>query len=137
MRFKLIDRVVEAGPDRAVGEKLVSLAEEYLYDHFEGYPVLPGVLMIEAMVEAARVSLERRLGPPGRRYVVGRVRAMKYGAFVRPGETLRVEVEVSGEGDDGAIDFKGSGRLLGSDGAERQTAVSGRFSMRPIRRGDA
>ena len=48
MHFTLIDRVLERTDDRLVAIKLVSAAEEYLQDHFPTFPVLPGVLMIEA-----------------------------------------------------------------------------------------
>ena len=54
MRFILLDRVreLEAGK-RIVAEKALSLAEEYLADHFPTFPVLPGVLMVEALVQSA------------------------------------------------------------------------------------
>jgi len=53
MKFGLIDRIVELEPGRRiVALKAVSLAEEYLADHFPTFPVLPGVLMLEALVEA-------------------------------------------------------------------------------------
>ena len=54
MKFGLIDRIVElARGERIVAVKAVSLAEEYLADHFPTFPVLPGVLMLEGMAEAA------------------------------------------------------------------------------------
>ena len=49
MRFSLIDAIIEQSPDRIVAVKQVSLAEEYLADHFPSFPVLPGVMMIEAI----------------------------------------------------------------------------------------
>ena len=54
MRFILVDRIseLEAGR-RIVAHKALSLAEEYLADHFPKFPVLPGVLMLEAMVQAS------------------------------------------------------------------------------------
>ena len=54
MRFHLVDRVLELEPgERIVAIKNLSLAEEYLADHFPGFPVMPGVLMLEAMTQAA------------------------------------------------------------------------------------
>lgn len=132
MRFDLVDRVLEATDTRIVTLKQISGAEEYLQDHFPSFPVLPGVMMLEAMVQAAR----RLCGPkaPGTRLVLGRVRALKYGRFVRPGFVLRVEVNVQGT-DQGEFDLRGEGRLLdpaGAPGAELPVAVSGRFMLRPV-----
>jgi 3-hydroxyacyl-[acyl-carrier-protein] dehydratase len=132
MHFNLIDAVVEQSPTRIVTHKHVSNAEEYLQDHFPGYPVLPGVMMLEAMVQAAR----RLAGPTQTPLVLGQVRALKYGAFVRPGSTLRVTVDLHKQLDSGAIEFKGEANLLTNlDGAsEPKVAVSGRFTLRPVRR---
>jgi 3-hydroxymyristoyl/3-hydroxydecanoyl-(acyl carrier protein) dehydratase len=91
--------------------------------------VLPGVFMVEAMVQAARRLLEGR----GRgRMVLGGVRALRYGSFVRPGESLRVEVVVDREQGDGEVSFRGTGTVIRSDGTS-ETAVSGRFTMRARR----
>lgn len=54
MRFTLIDRVISIEPGQQItAVKTVSLSEEYLQDHFPRFPVLPGVLMLEAMTQAA------------------------------------------------------------------------------------
>lgn len=157
MHFSLIDRVLESGPDRLVAIKLVSSAEEYLQDHFATFPVLPGVLMLEAMVQAARELVERESAahnaahaalssrpPHPPRLVLGSVRALKYGSFVPPGSTLRVEVERTKALDQGVVEFKGIGKVLhptstaASDAKQMAdidppTAVSGRFTLRPVR----
>lgn len=133
MRFDLVDRVLESGDAHIVTLKQISGAEEYLQDHFPGYPVLPGVMMLEAMVQAGRRLCEGRA--PGVRLVLGKVRALKYGRFVRPGFSLRVEVRLAGaEGHE--FDLKGEGRLLDpAVGAaeELPVAVAGRFVLRPAR----
>lgn len=134
MRFRLIDSVLEASEDRVVAVKQVTAAEEYLQDHFPTFPVLPGVFMVEAMAQAARALLERR--GLGERFAIGSVRAVKYGAFVRPGETLRVEViALSGPDNAGAFEFRGAGTVLAAGemaGPESRNAVSGRFTLRPV-----
>lgn len=131
MHFDLVDRVLEHSPDRIVTIKNVTAAEEYLQDHFPQFPVLPGVLMVESLVQAARRLLEGRPETANTRLVLGGVRALKYGSFVRPGETLRVEVTLHKANPDGTFDMKGEGTV--SRGAEPDTAVSGRFTMRPMR----
>jgi len=136
MKFDLVDQVLEVSRDRIVAVKGVSLAEEYLADHFPAFPVLPGVLMIEVMVQAARrLAAERS----AERLVLGEIRAIKFGAMVRPGDSLRVTVTLIGDAPDGALPFKGIGEVLRRSAhatdadAAPDTAVSGRFTLRPIR----
>jgi 3-hydroxyacyl-[acyl-carrier-protein] dehydratase len=132
MRFNLVDAIIEREANRIVTIKHISMAEEYLQDHFPTFPVLPGVMMLEAMVQAARTLIKDEQGGP---YVLGRVRALKYGTFMAPGTTLRVEITLAGRLDDGSFDFKGEGRKLASspgEGLPDLTAVSGRFSLRRI-----
>lgn len=136
MHFRLVDQVLERSAERAVTLKNVSLAEEYLQDHFPGFHVLPGVFMLEALVQSARVVLSERIGAPRGRMVLGEVRALKYGSFVRPGDGLRCEVTLDKIHDDGRVSFKGVGVVLRSAdraAGDPDTAVSGRFTMRPVR----
>ena len=130
MKFTLVDQMLECGPDRAVAVKNVTASEEYLADHFPSFPVLPGVFMLEAMVQAARSVLEQH---GCQRMMLGEVGALRYGTFVRPGESLKVEVELVKTTDE-TFSFKGTGvRLcIGAD-QEPATAVSGRFTMRAAR----
>ncbi|MGC8553857.1 MAG: 3-hydroxyacyl-ACP dehydratase FabZ family protein, partial [Phycisphaerae bacterium] len=54
MQFTLVDRLLELDPGKSiVMTKQVSMAEEYLADHFPRFPVLPGVLMLEAAIQAS------------------------------------------------------------------------------------
>ena len=139
MKFQLIDTVVTREPERIVALKQVTMAEEYLADHFPTFPVLPGVLMLEAMVQAARDMLGDR---GDKRLVLGEVRAMKYGTFVRPGDTLYVDVSLHRASDDGSYACRGTATVRraeaggageGGGSGDRETAVSGRFTMRSIR----
>lgn len=138
MHFCLLDRIIERSDDRIVTIKQVTASEEYLQDHFPAFPVLPGVFMVESLVQAGRALLTHRPESAAQRMVLGGVRAVKYGSFVRPGETLRVEVTLAKANPDGTYDFKGEGTVVragaGEEGGETpQVAVSGRFSLRPIR----
>ena len=131
MKFDLIDRVLDQSPQRIVAVKHVSLAEEYLADHFPTFPVLPGVLMIETLVQAARRMLASR---GDARLVLGEVQALRFGSFVRPGEALQVEVALHKALEDGVFLCRGTGRVRRfAAGEPGETAVSGRFTMRPIR----
>jgi len=136
MHFDLVDHIVEIGDERIVTLKQVSAAEEYLLDHFPSFPVLPGVLMLEAMVQAARRLLVRT-NPDADRFVLGVARNIKYGSFVRPGDTLRVEVSVPSltPDDAGAIDCRGQCMVLrpGESADAARVSISGRFSVRPPR----
>ncbi len=130
MHFSLIDRVLERSDDRLVSIKMVSNAEEYLQDHFPTFPVLPGVMMIEALVQASRELLSG--GDASQRWVLSEVRALKYGSFVKPGQTLRAEVQVQKRGEEGSVTIKALGTRQ-SEGEEDAIAVSGRLVLRPAR----
>ncbi len=140
MHFDLIDAVVEKTAERAVTIKNVSSAEEYLQDHFPTFPVLPGVMMLEAMVQAGRRMLEDQ-SAGDMPLVLGKVRALKYGKFVKPGHTLRVEVERLKDPGDGTFDLRGEVILIdpatlsntGDPQTPRAVAASGRFTLRPAR----
>lgn len=135
MHFSMVDRVLERSPDRIVTLKQVTRAEEYLLDHFATYPVLPGVFMLESMVQAARLLAEGEREPGEAPMVLGRVRALKYGTFVRPGYAIRVEIDRTARADGGLQEFKGVVRLLDPavPGVETTTACTGRFGLRPAR----
>ncbi len=133
MKFDLIDCVLEQSHDRIVAIKHVTLAEEYLADHFPTFPVLPGVMMVETMAQAARRMLADRGDP---RLVLGEVKAVRFSSFVRPGESLEIEVQLRRQLEDGGYLCNGTGRIRrhGTAPSSCETAVSGRFTMRPIRR---
>jgi len=111
MRFTLLDRVVAIEPGKSITAiKTVSLAEEYLADHFPRFPVLPGVFMLEAMTQAAAWTI--RLGEDFAHAVVvlRAARNVKYGDFVEPGRTLTVTAEVLSQ-DERTTKVKASGAV--------------------------
>ena len=127
-----MDNVLEQAPDSIRTLKQVTAAEEYLADHFPGFPILPGVMMLESLAQAARVMLQDQAGEP---LVLGGVKALKYGAMVKPGEALDVRVSlVKGPDSSGTYTCKGTGMVRGGS-LDGETAVSGRFTMRPIHTG--
>ncbi|MDP6601337.1 MAG: polyketide synthase dehydratase domain-containing protein [Phycisphaerales bacterium] len=129
MTFDLVDHVAEQSTDHITTLKHVSPDEEYLADHFPGFPILPGVLMLESFVQAA----SRLLSGGGDRMVLGEVKAVKYGAMVRPGESLRTTVNVLSRADDGSVQCRGKGTVQSQEDGVEQIAVSGRFTVRPAR----
>jgi len=135
MHFAFVDRVLERDSERIVTLKQVSRAEEYLLDHFATYPVLPGVFMLESMVQAARLLAEAEREPSSLPMVLCRVRALKYGTFVRPGFTMRIEVERTARAEGELQEFKGFVPLLdpARPGEPIATACTGRFGLRPAR----
>ena len=134
MHFDLVDAVLEQSDVSIVTLKHVSGAEEYLQDHFSGFPVLPGVMMLEAMVQAGR-----RLASSGRAasappLVLGTVRGLKYGRFVPPGCSLVVRAELGPEGGDGSVEIRATAEVREPDGTmSAQKAASGRLTLRPVR----
>lgn len=130
MHFELVDRVLEQSADRIVTIKHVSAAEEYLQDHFPTFPVLPGVLMLEAMVQAGR-TLANRDRTDSTPLVLSRVRALKYGKFVKPGATLQVRVERARPAANDEHDLKGEVLLIEPGAATPEVACSGRITLRP------
>ncbi len=109
MKFSLIDRVLELDRgQRIVAVKAVSLAEEYLADHFPTFPVLPGVLMLEAMAQAGAWLVRDANGFAEQIILLREARNVTYKSFVKPGQLLRLEVtcrRLAAE----ASDFEGVG----------------------------
>lgn len=95
MRFTLIDHVDSLEPGiRIAARKNLSLAEEYLQDHFPGFPVMPGVLMLEAMTQAGAWLIRATEDFAHSVVVLKEARNVKYGSFVEPGQTLHVTAEI-------------------------------------------
>ncbi len=101
MRFSLVDRIETLEPGVQISAvKNLSMAEEYLADHFPGFPVMPGVLMLEAMTEAGAWLVRVTDDFAHSMVVLAEVRNVKYGQFVQPGETLRILAELVEHGEE-------------------------------------
>ena len=93
--FLMVDKVVEVVPDHsAVGIKNVSAAEPHFQGHFPGRPIMPGVLIIEAMAQTAAVLVVETLGPKaeGKLVYFMSVENARFRKPVVPGDTLRIHV---------------------------------------------
>jgi 3-hydroxyacyl-[acyl-carrier-protein] dehydratase len=91
--FLMIDRVVEMVRNKsAIGVKSVTVNEPFFQGHFPGHPVMPGVLIIEAMAQTAAVLVVETLGPDwaGRVVYFMSVEGAKFRRPVVPGDQLRI-----------------------------------------------
>jgi 3-hydroxyacyl-[acyl-carrier-protein] dehydratase len=123
MKFCLVDHLISIVPAQSiVMAKNISLAEEYLDDHFPGFPVLPGVLMLEASVQAAAWLVRQWDGFAHSLIVLKAVQGIRYGKFVEPGGELRVRADVI-RLDQTSSEFK----IRGSVGAA--TAIQGKIEL--------
>ncbi|MGB2936775.1 MAG: 3-hydroxyacyl-ACP dehydratase FabZ family protein [Phycisphaerae bacterium] len=131
MRFYLVDKILELEPPkRIVAVKNLSLAEEYLADHFPAYPVLPGVMMLEALVQSAAWLVRASTDFEKTLVLMTEARNVRYGSFVRPGGQLVMEVTALEIGAD-ASRFKAVGRC------EDQVAVQTRLTLEHLNVADA
>lgn len=129
MRFNLVDRIleVEAGKRIRVVKNL-TLGEEYLADHFPTFPVMPGVLMLQTLVEAGAWLL--RITEDFRHSVIAlrEVKNVKYGNFLAPGKSLLATAELIEAGDDWAV-FKGKGEVDGNATVSARLTLT-RYNLR-------
>ncbi len=93
--FLLIDRVLELEPGaRAVAEKLISINEPHFAGHFPGNPMMPGVLIVEALAQTGAVAALSLPEHRGKLAVFAGIDECRFRRVVRPGEVLRLEVNV-------------------------------------------
>ena len=92
----LVDRILECDDQkRIVGLKSVTINEPFFQGHFPGFPVMPGVLQLEAMAQTAGILLNRILKTPDRVPYFMSIDKAKFRRVVRPGDQMRIEVEIT------------------------------------------
>jgi len=93
--FMLVDTIEELEEGRrAVGKKCVTYNEPFFAGHFPGEPVMPGVLIIEAMAQVGAVAMLVQPDFKGKTAYMAAIRSAKFKGKVIPGDVLRLEVEI-------------------------------------------
>ncbi|AWI38426.1 3-hydroxydecanoyl-ACP dehydratase [Bacillus safensis FO-36b] len=94
--FLLVDRILEVeGEKKAVGIKNVTVNEEFFNGHFPGYPVMPGVLIVEALAQVFGVIMLGKEENKGKIGLFAGIDGCRFKRQVKPGDQLRLEVEVT------------------------------------------
>lgn len=95
--FLWIDEVLEIEPGRIVARKFVDPALDVFRGHYPGKPVLPGVLLCEASMQAGAILIARQTEPVASSQVpvATRINNVKFKQMVRPGDTLEIEVALT------------------------------------------
>jgi 3-hydroxyacyl-[acyl-carrier-protein] dehydratase len=95
--FLLVDRVLEVSADgkRAVCLKNVTINEPFFQGHFPDFPIMPGVLVVEALAQAAAAGLLGSASAEGKIGLLAGLDGFRFRRPVRPGDQLRLEVELT------------------------------------------
>ncbi|HOK46203.1 MAG TPA: 3-hydroxyacyl-ACP dehydratase FabZ [Bryobacteraceae bacterium] len=91
----MVDSIVELEPDRIVGIKNVTINEPFFVGHFPEFPVMPGVLIVEAMAQVAGVLVLKSLETRQKVVFLASIEQAKFRRPVVPGDQLRIEMKVS------------------------------------------
>jgi 3-hydroxyacyl-[acyl-carrier-protein] dehydratase len=124
MRFILIDKIISIDANREIkAVKSLSLAEEYLADHFPTFPVLPGVLLLEGLIESASWLVRQTENFAHSMILLEEARNVKYKSFLTPGARIEYTVEAKTI-EENVSSFTGYGL------SQNERIVEARFGLR-------
>jgi len=124
MKFILIDKVVSIEPGKEIKTiKNVTLAEEYLADHFPAFPVLPGVLLLEGLIESASWLVRQSQKFANSMILLEQARNVKYKSFLAPGEQIEYTVQAK------TIEENVSS-FVGCGSTDSEQIIEARFGLR-------
>jgi 3-hydroxyacyl-[acyl-carrier-protein] dehydratase len=131
MRFHLVDRILDLQPGKRIRMvKNLTLGEEYLADHFPTFPVMPGVLMLQTLVEGSAWLLRATEDFRHSVIVLREARNVKYGNFMQPGHSMIITVEMAeySSANPSAV-FKGRAEMEGTPTVSAKFTVT-RYNLR-------
>jgi len=124
MRFILIDKIVKIEPGKEIiAVKNVSLSEEYLADHFPTFPVLPGVFLLQGLVESACWLVRETENFAHSMVLLAQAKNVKYKSFAAPGANIQYIVTAK-DIEENISSFSGTGTCGG------ESIVEARFNLR-------
>ncbi|MFT5522726.1 MAG: 3-hydroxyacyl-[acyl-carrier-protein] dehydratase [Pirellulaceae bacterium] len=125
MQFTLIDRITAITPNSSItAVKALSMAEDYLKDHFPRFPVMPGVLMLEAMFQTSAWLVRESEDFKNTIVLLKEARNVKYADFVSPGNILEITAEIIKQ-DENTTTLKTRGTINSSG----ENAVSAKLTL--------
>ena len=124
MKFILIDKIVKIETAKEIiTTKNVSLSEEYLADHFPVFPVLPGVFLLQGLIESACWLVRHSQNFANSMVLLAQAKNVKYKSFAAPGMQIQYTVAAK-DIEENISSFVGSGECNG------ESIVDARFSLR-------
>ncbi len=124
MRFTQLDRITSLEKGKSISAvRCLALSEEYLRDHFPRFPVMPGVLMLEAMFQASSWLVRASTDFAHSSISLKETKSLKFQGFVAPGDSLEVVAEIKSIKESGLFNLKVSGSING------ELATSGRLIL--------
>lgn len=123
--FLLVDRCEDFKPSESiVGIKCVTFNEPFFQGHFPGYPVMPGVLIVEAMAQTGAIMMSKSLNIDiaGKVIYFMSIDGVRFRSPVRPGDVLKMHVEVTRARGD-IFKFRGKAMVNGKVAAEAEFAA--------------
>ena len=120
----MLDRVIEIGPESITAEKLVTVNEPFFEGHFPGRPIMPGVLIIEAMAQAGGLMIiHERPELRGRGVAIVGIEKARFRRPVVPGDVLRIDATMSRTRGD-LVWIRAFARVRGTTAAEAEVMAA-------------